>query len=106
MKDQDVARIVRRMYEGFALRDLDILNDVLAPDCVWHISGSNILAGDHIGPEAITAMLTRARSSPDHDYRPELLDLDQLLLMRVENGRIVEVTAYPRDQAVYDEFWS
>jgi len=88
------------------------------------------LAGDHVGPEAITAMLTRARSSPEHEYRPELdmatsdrhavaiyrvsgsrngeiLDLDQLLLMRVEeDGRIVEVTAYRRKQAVYNELWS
>lgn len=121
MHEHDVAAIVSRMFEGFALGDLGILREVLAPDCVWHISGSNILSGDHVGPEAITAMLTRARSSPGHDYRPVLLDvatsdrhavaiyratatrlgkvldLDQLLLMHVEGGRIAKVTAYPRN---------
>jgi hypothetical protein len=118
------------MFEAFATGDVAGLGDALAADAVWHVPGSGINAGDHVGAEAIVEMLRRARSSPDHDYHPELidvtasdrhavviykargerrgrtLDLDQLVLMRIENGIVVEVTAYPRSQQEFDEFWA
>jgi uncharacterized protein len=128
--DEANAAIVRRMFEAFAAGDVEDLRHVLAPDAVWHIPGSGIASGDHQGVEAIVKALTLARSSPDHDYRPELIDiatsdrhaiavykargerhgktleLDQLVLMRIEDGIVVEVTAYPRSQSAFDEFWA
>ena len=34
------------------------------------------------------------------------LDLDQLLLFRIEDGLVREVLALPSDPATFDEFWS
>ena len=119
---------VREMFAAFSTGDMASLAAVLAPDATWHIPGTGIVSGDHRGREAIVAALTLARS-PDHDYRPEMidiaaserhavaiykaigtrngrtLDLDQLLLIRIEDGVVVEVTAYPRSQQAFDEFW-
>ena len=34
------------------------------------------------------------------------LDLDQVLLFRIEDGLVQEVLALPSDAAAFDEFWA
>jgi ketosteroid isomerase-like protein len=130
MTEHPNAVLVRKMFDAFTSGDVVGLAVFLAPDATWHIPGSGIVSGEHHGHGAIIAALSTARSAPGHDYRPMLvdvtasdqhavaiyrargerdgrtLDLDQLLLMRIDDGIVREVTAYPRSQKAFDEFWA
>ena len=44
---------VRRFYAAFAARDFDTVRACFAPDAVWHLPGRNVIAGDHVGWDAI-----------------------------------------------------
>ena len=82
------------------------------------------------GPEAIFRFLGRLPKETDGTYRSELvdvlasdgraaalyrasgqrrgkrLDLDQVLLFRLERGSVTEVLALPSDPAAFEEFWA
>ena len=99
-------------------------------NAVWHVPGESLMAGTYSGREAIFRFLGRLpketggtygsrlidvlasddraaalyRASGERDGRR--LDLDQLLLFRIEDGLVTEVLALPCDPAVFEAFWS
>jgi len=88
------------------------------------------MAGAYHGPEAIFRFLARLPKETDGTYRSELvdvlasdgraaalyrasgtrrdrrLDIDQVLLFRLEGGAVAEVLALPSDPAAFEEFWA
>src|SRR6476620_8315309 len=101
------------------------------PDAVWHLPGRNAIAGDHVGWDAIRrdfldktgalsggtlrAGLVAVALGTDYgvaiqhataDHNGRALDVTSLQLMRMENGRIAEVTGHYSDQYAFDAFWT
>jgi ketosteroid isomerase-like protein len=126
---EDVA-VVRRLYEAVAARDLEGIAACFDEEAIWHLPGHGALAGTHSGWAAIRDdLLARQGPLSGGTFRPVLLDLavgaeyivavvhataehagrrlDQTVcqLMRVENGKIVEVRGHYGDEAALDAFW-
>jgi ketosteroid isomerase-like protein len=127
---EDVA-VVRRLYAAVAAGDLAAVGECFHEDAVWHLPGTNALSGTHRGWSAIRDNLL-ARQGPisGGTFRAQLLDLavgDQYIvaivhataeragyrldqtvcqLMRVQNGKIVEVRGHYADEAALNAFWS
>jgi ketosteroid isomerase-like protein len=128
--DIGAVKLVRRFYAAVAERDLDAAGACFAEDAVWVLPGDSAIAGAHRGWAAIrdeflaklgplSGGTFRARlmdvcvgdqyvvavqhATADHEGRR--LDVTGCQLMRIEDGRIVEVRGHYSDQRSLDEFW-
>jgi ketosteroid isomerase-like protein len=122
--------VVRRIFDAFARRDAFALRRCFAADAVWTVPGEGAMAGVYRGQEAIFRFLGRLPKETDGTYRSRLvdvlasegraaalyrasgtrrgrsLDIDQVLLFRVEEGVVAEVLALPSDPDAFEEFWT
>ncbi len=122
--------VVRRIFDAFARKQAFALRDLFAPDAVWTVPGDGSMSGVHRGREAIFRFLARLPKETDGTYSSHLvdvlasgeraaalyrasgerhgrrLDLDQVLLFRLENGLVREVLALPSDPAAFEAFWA
>ena len=110
--------------------DQALLASVISPEVVWHQPGNNQFSGTHKGLPAVAAMLgkmmevsrgTFTISSADHfmangDSVAVMLEFageangvtlrqPGVDLLRIEDGRIVEIHLFSSDQAQEDAFW-
>jgi uncharacterized protein len=123
----DIAKqYIRAVQEG----DQATLGELLAPELVWHQPGRNRFSGAHRGVAAVVEMLggmmaasggtftiSRAiRYMANGDWvavelefqaRREGMQMSQqgVDLLRVADGRIVEVRLFSSDQDEEDAFW-
>jgi uncharacterized protein len=124
------AELVRRIFDAFARKQGFALRHVFAEDAVWTVPGNGIVAGVHRGREAIFRFLARLPQETGGTYGSMLLDvlasderaaalyrasgerngrrldLDQLLLFRIQGGLVRDVLALPSDPAAFEKFWS
>ena len=122
--------VVRRIFDAFARRDAFALRGLFAADAVWTVPGGGAMAGVYRGPEAIFRFLARLPKETDGTYRSQLvdvlasgrraaalyrasgvrrgreLDLDQVLLFRLEDGVVQDVLALPSDPEAFEAFWA
>ena len=122
--------LVRRMFDAFARKEGLRLRHVFAPDAVWTVPGEGVMAGVYRGPEQILRFLGRLPKETDGTYGSRLidvlasddraaalyrasgdrlgrrLDLDQVLLFRIEDDLVREVLALPADPAAFEAFWA
>jgi ketosteroid isomerase-like protein len=126
----DNESLVRGIFAAFARREGHALRASFAEDAVWIVPGSGVMAGVYRGREEIFRFLARLPRETDGTYGSELLDvltsdaraaalyrargtrqgraleLDQLLLFRIEDGLVREVLALPSDPDVFEAFWA
>ena len=123
------AKLACTAWEAAACSDTETLSRVCSPDLVWHASGRGPRSGLHRGLQDVFEYLAaigdaaeRFDSQLDHVLtgdnlvavlftvrgrrREKRLDTGFILVFRVEEGRIVEVWAVPRDQHAVDGFWA
>ncbi len=129
MPAADNAAIVVRIFDAFARREGLALRGLFAEDAVWHVPGNGVMAGTYRGREAIFRFLGLLPKQTDGTYRSELIDvlasddraaalyrargerlgrtleLEQVLLFRLEGSRVREVLALPTDADVFEAFW-
>ena len=122
--------IVRAFFSAFARKEGFGLRGVFADDAVWTVPGDGIMAGTFRGRDEIFRFLARLPKETEGTYSSELrdvltsgeraaslyrargtrdgrtLELDQLLLFRIEDGLVREVLALPSDPAAFDTFWA
>ena len=122
--------VVRRIFGAFAQKQGFALRDLFASDAVWIVPGDGVMAGVHRGREAIFRFLARLAKETGGTYSSQLvdvlasddraaalyrasgerhgrrLDLDQVLLFRIEDGLVREVLALPSDAGAFEAFWS
>jgi len=122
--------LVRRVFDAFAQKRGFALRDVFADDATWVVPGSGSMAGTFTGRDEIFAFLGRLPKETAGTYSSTLidvlasddraaalyrargernertLDLDQVLLFRIEGGLVREVLALPSDPAAFDTFWA
>lgn len=122
--------LVRRIFDAFARREGFALRGLFAEDAVWIVPGRGVMAGTHCGREAIFRFLARLPRETEGTYSSELVDvlasetraaalyrargtrrgrtleLDQVLLFRIEDGLVREVLALPSDPGAFEAFWA
>ena len=122
--------LVRRIFDAFAQKRGFALRDAFAHDATWSVPGSGTMAGTFTGREEIFEFLGRLPKETDGTYSSALIDvlasddraaalyrasgerhgrrleLDQVLLFRIENGLVQHVLALPSDPAAFDTFWA
>jgi ketosteroid isomerase-like protein len=129
MSEHPHASLARTAWQAAAAGDSETLLRVCSKDLVWHASGRGPRSGTHRGLETVFAYLAaigdaaerfdseleRILVGDDHvavlfhvvgKRRGRSLDTGFILIFRVEDERIAEVWAVPRDQYAVDEFWS
>ena len=122
--------LVRHIFDAFARKQGFALRNVFAHDATWVVPGSGTMAGTFTGREEIFAFLGRLPKETDGTYASSLIDvlasddraaalyrasgerkgrrleLDQVLLFRIEGGLVQEVLALPSDAATFEAFWA
>ena len=131
MDEDPRAEVVRRFYRAVAVRDLDAARGCFSEDAVWILPGRSPIAGEHLGWDAIRDdFLAKLGPRSGGTFRVDLIDLaigtEHLVavqhatashdgkqlditacqLIKVEDGRIVEVRGHYSDQYALDGFWS
>ena len=103
---------------------------MFADDATWVVPGNGSMAGTFVGREQIFAFLGRLPKETEGTYSSSLIDvlasndraaalyrasgerhdrrleLDQVLLFRIEDGLVQQVLALPGDPAAFDTFWA
>jgi len=124
------AKIVRRLYGAWALGDMEVVKSCFVHDAVWHLPGQSPIAGDHQGADAIIRFFGKLKALSGGTFKAELtdvvasdrrtvalqhatgmrgskrLDLTVCQVMRIQDGKILEVRGYYSDQYALDDFWS
>jgi ketosteroid isomerase-like protein len=122
--------LVRAIFDAFARQEGLALRGLFAEDAVWTVPGRGVMAGVYRGREQIFRFLARLAKETDGTYRSALrdvlasderaaalytargtrhgrtLELDQVLLFRIEDGLVREVLALPSDPEAFEAFWS
>jgi hypothetical protein len=122
--------VVRRIFEAFARKQGFALRGLFADDVVWTVPGRGVMAGVYRGRDEIFRFLARLPKETDGTYGSELtdvlasddraaalyrargtrrgraLELDQVLLFRIEGGLVREVLALPSDPDAFEAFWA
>jgi uncharacterized protein len=126
----DNEALVRRIFESFARKEGFALRGLFAADAVWNVPGRGVMAGVHRGRDEIFRFLARLPKETDGTYgsslhdvlasdgraaalytargtrRGRTLQLEQVLLFRIEDGLVREVLALPSDPEAFEEFWA
>ena len=130
MPTADNELIVRRIFDAFARKEGLALRGLFADDAVWSVPGRGVMAGTYRGRESIFRFLARLPKETAGTYSSELFDvlasderaaalyrargtrhgrtleLDQVLLFRIEDGLVREVLALPSDPEAFEAFWA
>ena len=122
--------VVRRFYAAVGAGDLAALEACLAPDVVWHLPGTSLIAGDHHGwGEVRDHFLARLGPLSGGTFRAELLDVavgetyvvavqhatashqgrtldvTGCQLMTISDGQIQEIRGHYSDESALNAFW-
>ncbi len=112
------ATLVNHLYDAFDAKDSEKLKKLIAEDAVWYVPGSSPISGEHRGHAAIFAYFQKLAELSGGTFRAELVDSatgtrgdrtfegSYLLLMRIENGRIIEARLFNDDPAAFEAFWA
>ena len=122
--------LVRRIFEAFARKEGFALRGLFAEAAVWTVPGRGVMAGVYRGRDEIFRFLARLPKETDGSYGSTLrdvlvsegraaalytargsrrgreLELDQVLLFRIDDGLVREVLALPGDPEAFEEFWA
>jgi uncharacterized protein len=121
---------VRKVFDAFAGGDPRALFEVIAEDAVWRVPGNVQVARTYRGRAEIFELFRETRRLTDGTYRSELrwaladddhavavyrasgtrlgrtIDIDQVLLIRLGEGRWIDVLALPTDPVAFEAFWA
>jgi ketosteroid isomerase-like protein len=122
--------LVRQIFDAFARKQGFALRDVFAHDATWVVPGTGSMAGTFTGRDEIFRFLGRLPKETGGTYSSTLIDvlasgdraaalyrasgerngrrleLDQVLLFRIEDGLVQHVLALPSDPATFETFWA
>lgn len=121
---------IRRVFAAFAGGDRRALFDVIAEDAEWLVPGTVPVSRLYRGRDEIFGLFRETRRLTDQTYRSELrwavaddehgaavyrargarlgrtLDLDQVLLIDLADGRWRRIVALPTDPIAFADFWA
>jgi ketosteroid isomerase-like protein len=122
---------IQRVFTAFLGGDKRALFDVIAADATWLVPGTAPVSRLYDGRSEIFGLFKETRRLTDGTYRSELrwslgddehavalyratgrrpdgrtLDLDQLLMIDLHEGRWQHIVALPTDPDVFAAFWA
>jgi uncharacterized protein len=126
---QENAATVRRGYELFNSGNLEGLRQIFAEDVVWHAGGRGRLSGDKRGRDAAFAYFGQLGQETGGTFRAELhdivandehvvglhtntarrgksLNVKEVLVFHLRNGKVVEAWEHYEDRQTWDEFFA
>jgi len=119
---------IRDGYAAFNRGDVPALVELFDENIVWHFPGTSKLAGEHIGRDAVLAMLGEygaasggtlqatpidVMASDDHvagwardtaTAKGRTLDIDSSVIFTMRDGKVTECLHLVHDQAALDAF--
>jgi uncharacterized protein len=122
--------IVRQIFGAFARKEGLALRGLFAEDAVWSVPGRGVMAGTYRGRAAIFRFFAKLPKETGGTYGSELIDvlasedraaalyrargqrhgrsleLEQLLVFRIDGGLVREVLALPSDPEAFEAFWA
>jgi ketosteroid isomerase-like protein len=129
MSDEALAA-VRRVFEAFRERDAGALKASIAEDAVWTVPGDVPVSRAYLGIDEIMELFRETQRLTGGTYRSELrwalaepgravavyrasgsrlgreLDIDQVLLIELRDGKWAEIVAVPTDPTAFLAFWA
>lgn len=130
MSNRELLNLARRAWQAVSESDVAALQKIWSPDLVWHATGRGApWSGRHVGQEAVLDYLARVGETVERfDARLDdiligekriaymfhvslerdarVLEVDYLLVARVEEHVAVEVWTAPLDPGSLEAFWS
>lgn len=121
---------IRRVFAAFLGGDRRALFEVIAEDAEWVVPGTAPVSRVYRGRDEIFGLFRDTRRLTEQTYRSELrwaladdehgvavyrangtrlgrtLDIDQVLLIDLADGRWRRIVALPTDPDAFDAFWS
>jgi hypothetical protein len=118
--------IVKQFCKYYEKGDIVGLREILSKDIEWHVPGRHPLAGIKKGVEEVIAYYKQLKKA---DFRAEVmilegnehyvidchrgwakvgnarLEINWVLLYKIENGKIRSMTTFPEDQHTVDDFF-
>ena len=120
--------LVRKGYEAFASGDMDALASMFSDDLVWHATGRNPFSGDYKGIEETLTYFGKLVERTGGTFKAEMhtivadddhavgmhhdsadrdgkhLDVNEVLIFHVRDGKVFEAWELFTDAYAYDEF--
>jgi ketosteroid isomerase-like protein len=130
MAEHPNVELVRRGYAAYQQGDMDVINELFADDIVWHITGRSPLAGDYKGKEQVFGFFAKLMEISEGTSKLEVHDVlandehavalltgsatvkgksftgNDVHVMHIRNGKVVEFWDSPLDQYASDEIFS
>ena len=130
MADHPNATLLKDGYAAFEKGDMAALNELFAPDVVWHLGGNNQLSGTHKGRDAVFAAFAKSVTLSGGTFKVELhdvvandehavaltratasregrsIDVGDVDVYHIKGGKVTEMWSFTADQAATDAFWS
>ena len=127
--DHPNGKLLKDAHDAFKAGDVEALFGMMTADCTWHMPGSNVLAGDFVGRDAIMQSFGMLQQNVDSywawplDYfgsddhvvlvalvratkGAKRLETKECLLWRLDNGKLAEVWHMALDERAWDAFFS
>jgi ketosteroid isomerase-like protein len=127
--DHPHALLAKIAWEAVSVGDAEALAEVCSDDIVWNASGRGKRSGVYRGQEAVFGYLAAIGDLAERfdstledilvgsrfvsvlfrvtgERGDRRLETDYILIFRIEESRISEIWAVPRDQYAVDAFWS
>ncbi len=122
--------VMKRGYEAFAKGDVATLKTLFAADAIWNQTETGVLPGNYKGAQAILEYFGMLAHESQGSLRvvPQTmaasgdlvfvlervtgtrkgrtLDTTDVLVFKLNNGVVTEVSYFPSDHPVYVQFWS
>ena len=122
--------LVRRIFDAFAGSDPRALVEGIAEDAVWRVVGAAPVSRVYSGRDKIFELFRLTRRLTDGSYRSRLLwsladddhavavysatgtregrtlDIEQVLLITLRDGRWSQIVALPTDPSEFEAFWA
>ena len=122
--------IASTYFQAVQTGDMATLGGLLAPDITWHQPGSHRFSGDHDGLDAVYGLLGGMMEASGGSFAIDSvhtllgngdlvaatihfsgtrndvsMSMDGVDLLRISDGKIVEMWLFSADQGAEDAFW-
>ncbi|WP_017583323.1 nuclear transport factor 2 family protein [Nocardiopsis valliformis] len=122
--------IAREYFQAVQNGDLAKVGELLAEEVVWHQPGANQFSGEHKGRDAVFALLGGMMEASQGSFAIDAvhalmgngdlvaapihfagrredaaMSMDGVDLLRLKDGKIVEMWLFSEDEVAEDAFW-